>query len=1062
MAEQVTAALLKENILRYSQNPTALFRTMMLAMEQQSEGKYYLVDPSNPFAFLQEMSCMLASAQMSEARTIARELYPSLAETYSELSRHMSDTDHLDRFSTPGKATIDIWLLYDEVINRAVALTDSPTSIRKLTIARNTRITVGGYPFTLQYPVDIMVKPSGGIMAVYDTTIESPFMKLSTNKVDWTVVKAANKRYIVLRIPTWQMGCSTEIEALNAVTGFSKAFKYTSEYFYTRAFIKNTGESTWTEIKTTHSEQVFDSNDPTVVLSVDTVNKTVLVTVPQIYFNNGLIRSELRIDIYTTNGVVDLSLRNFDVSNYSAKWIDLDDPTSANFRAPMNNFSDMLIRSDDVITGGTAPMSFEELREKVITNALDTPLIPLSLGGLQTTLNKAGFNMVLNVDNITDREILATRLLPTPTTYINGSSIGVTVGTALTRLSDWQNNDGIADNGIRMTIKPEAVFDLRDGKMTLVPSDTINTLTNRTLTSTEELATAVNQNVYAFTPFFYVLDIQNETFSVRPYRLDKPILKSHFFEKENIEAGAGVSANASAVEFAPTKDGWDVYISVVGDGLWGAFDIEDTFTQLSYLDPTTGVRYHVNGTQVTAIDPETNKPVDNLYVYQFSLGTNFDIDAKHRIRMNANGLIDLEQMFDLVFFVKNWLPADVHYSSIDQLIDTGSVPGHVLGDTYLGLTHESLTIHFGDYLENLWRRSRSIVGANEYVLNTVTTYKTHDKTIYEQDPVSGQIAVTWNAVSEELEYTVLHYAGEPVFVSATELTSTESSTAGDTTVSFTGGAPVLAPDTRYAFSFWGAGVDGKPLVGTCTAGPTANELTLSLPTTTDTAAGAKFILGEQEIAGEIGQPTLDAEGNPIPISDRPSGMKREFDILLMDGRYYFADDEQTIADKEEAIDFISSWLEEELEEIANRVIERTNLFFFPTITFGKIPATMAGEQIVMVNAEQALSVTYYLPEDRYNNDNLRKALEASTPIRIAEALANRTVSRTLLERALLDASSSDAVSVEVSGFNVDGAQTLTFHDPMTRASLAKTLALTPAGQLQVIEAVDVRFERYSD
>lgn len=1063
MAQQITGEIIAANIQRYAQNPTALYRIMLQVMEQNSDGKYFLVDPSSPFAFLQEMSAMMTSAQVIEARAIARQMYPSLAESFDELERHMSDKDHIGRFSTPAKATIDIWLLYDEVINKAVPMTDDPAGVRKLTIARNTRITAGGYPFTFQYPIDIIVKPSGGVMVVYDNTKESPFKRLDTNKVEWTVVQGQGKKYLVLRVLAWQMSCSTEIETLNAVTGFSKAYNFTDSYYYTRAFVKNVDTGLWDEIKTTHSDQVFDPNDPTVTLRVDTVNKRINVKVPQIYFNNGKITTQLRIDVYTTSGKIDLSLRNFDPSAYTAKWIDLDDPAGSIFRAPMDTFSDIKIRSDDVITGGANALSFEELRTKVITNALDTPLIPLSLGGLETALEELGFRMVLNVDNITDREILATRLLPTPATNVTGSGVGVTVGTVLTKLSDWQLNDGIADNGIRMTIKPSALFDLKDGVVKLVPSDTVDSLKALASSAADQLALTVNQNDYAFTPFFYVLDVQNETFSIRPYRLDRPLLKTHFFTKENIQAGAGVSTVKSLVEFASTGDGWEIRAQVDGNGLWGAFDMEDTFAQLSYVDTTTGVRFVVNGVQEQAIDPETGRPVDLQYVYRFKLESDFDIDADHHLRFKAAGLVELEHEFDLVFFVKNWQPTEVPNTEIDQLINPLTVPGHSSGDVYLGLTHETMTIHLGDYLENLWRRSRSIVGESEYVLNPgPTTYKHYPETLYVLDLLTGNIAVEWNETTEELETEVLHYAGDPILITPITLTDTEAASVSDTEISFTTSTPILAPATRYAFTLWGAGVDGKTLVGTCVAGPTAGTVTLSVPIETAISAGAKFVYGEQEILAEEGQPALDAGGNLIPVGARPLGMKREFDILLMDGRYYFTNEEQSNADKVEAVDFMTSWLEEELEDIANRVIERTNLFFFPTITMGKIPATEAGEQITIVDAEQNLSVVYYMPADRYNNEDLRAALETSTAVTIANTLANRTVSRPLIERALLDAAAGDVVSVELVGFNNQKSQTLTFHDPMTRPTLAKRLALTAAGLLQVVETVDVRFERYTE
>lgn len=1062
MADNAIGELLMANIQRYSQNPTALFRTMLQIMEGASNGKYYMVDAGNPFAFLQEMSCMLSAANVIQCRASTRELYASLAETPEELYRHMSDKDHVGRFSTPAQATIDIWLSRDEVLKSARQIDpNNPLSVRRLTIARNTRVTVGGYPFTMQYPIDIIVKANNGISITYDTRNKSPFLQLTSNKVEWTLGRIESRDYIVLRIPMWQMHCNTEINALNSVTGFSKSFNYDNTFYYIRAFIKTDAGTTWQEIKTTHSDQIYDPNHPTVVLRVNTKNNSVLATVPQIYFNNGSILTQLRLDIYTTMGKVDMALKNFSIEAYKATWIDLDDTNNGIYRAPLDSFSDYKIRSDDVITGGSDAIPFELLRKRVIDNALDIPLVPLTMGGLESTLQSAGFNMVVNVDDITDREILATRLLPTPQSKNTGGGVGVTIGTVLARLKDWELNEGVRDNGIRMTITPSALFNMVNGVIQLLPSSSVNALLDPNTISDEQLVNTVNTNNFVFTPYFYVLDIQNETFSIRPYRLDKPKLASQFFMEENTMALVNVSSDATSIEFAETKDGWDLYISVNGKGMWSAFDMADTIVQLSYLDATTGVRYYVDSVQQTAIDPDTDRPIDNQYVYKFHLDSLFDVNELHQLRMTAAGLVELKHSFDLVYMVKNWKPNDVNFSNIDTLIDPLKVPGHVNGDVYLGLTHEQLRINFGDYLENLWRRSRSVLGDVEFVLNpSPTTYRHHPRTLYVIDPLTGNIAVVWNPLTEELESEVLHYQGDPVIDTPTERTDTLSAGIGDTVISFTGPAPVLDPLVRTAFVLRKAGIAGKSLVGACVPGPTANDLTLSVPLDTAILAGTAFSYGEQTPLAVAGERAIDSNGNYIPMSARPNGMKREFDLLLLDGRYYFTNDENSIIDKDEAVDYITSWLEEELEPITERLLERTQLFFIPTVTMGIIPATGAGNQALRVNAEQQLSVIYYMTEERFNNAALRKVLETSTPKLIAEVMEAKTISRTLLERRLADAASNDVVSVEVKGFNSNGLQTLTFTDPVTRPTIAKRLSLTAAGVRQVVESIDIIFERY--
>lgn len=1071
MAQQVTSEQLLQNIQQYAQNPTALMRTMMLALEQSSDGVYYLVDPSNPFVFLQESACLLATAQITGARVIARELYASLAETPDELYRHMSDRDHLDRFASPAETTVEFWLSLDEVVTKAVSPPNNTDAlaVRRLVIARNTRIMGGGYPLTMQYPIEIRVLPNGAINVVFDTTFKSPFWQPATNKIRWNIRSITGRKYLVMEIPVWQMDCNTQINSLNAVTGFNKTFTYQNRYYYTRAFVKRESDLGWMEIRTTHSDQTYDPNYPTAVLKVDTVNRLLGVVIPQIYFNNGTIMSQLRLDIYTTNGKVELSLKNYDPSSYSARFIDLDDQSSSRYRAPFDTFSDFKIRSTDVITGGSDGMSFDTLRDRVVTNALDSPLVPISLGGLESALDRNGFEMILNVDNITDREVLASRVLPSPSSGVTGSNVGVRVGTVLTRLQEWQLNDGIADNGARMTVKPNALFDFQDGVLKLVPTSVVNSL--KAMTTLDYLAYTVNQHHYAFTPFYYVLDTQNETFGIRPYRLDSPVLLSQYFIRENEKAAVGVSSSSANIEPAPTGDGWYVLVGVdtTDNDLWKAFDEIDKVVQLSYIDAVTGTRHIYHGEQITAIDPATGKPVDGKYVYRFHLTTHFDIDPAHRLRLSGlnSGLINLESDMDLVFIIKNWIPTSptdgsplISYNTeIDQLVDPLADPNNVAGDVYLGVSHESMRIHLGDYLENLWRRSRSIVGYMEYALNTLpTTYKNWPKTVYTVDG-SGNINMSYNGITGALEYEVLHYAGDPVIPTPITLTDTAAALVGDTVISFDTTILDLDPTVRYAFTLWGAGVNGWSLCGTIISS-TAGSVTLSVPVDTAIGAGAKFVYGVQQPLAVFGEPVLDPAGNPIPISERPMGMQREFDLLLLDGRYYFATDERSLNDLAEAVDYFTEWMEGELADIATRLLERTNLFFYPTVTQGSIAAVGTGAQALYIEAEQALTITYYLTDDRFNNEDLRAKLEKVTATIVANTLTNRVVSRTLIERRLKDSGGDDVVSVEVVGFNPNSSQTLLFKDPLTRPTVAKRLTLSAAGTLVVQDDVQVIFDRY--
>lgn len=740
-------------------NPAAMQRLVLNVQEALLGKEYTPVNVTSPFAILTECAVTAASAAMLHTETLTQRLYPDNAVTDKEIYLHMSDKDYLNRFSTPSRGIFTFLFSLDEIVAKAVPLGDGSGN-RKLIIPKHTEISVGGYTFSMQYPIVINVTNTDSISVFFDISKPSPVLTLENNRVNFSFGGYGNKKIILIDVPIQQMVITSQIAQLNNVTGLHKEFSFTDKFYYCRAFIKNAVDSEWVEIKTTHSEQVYDPNTPTAVLTV--LSNSVSVRIPQIYFNNGLVKDSLRVDIYTTKGSLDLNLSGFSPDSYVARWLDHDAVGDNNFTTPLYTFSGFLILTENPVTGGSNGLSFNQLRERVITNGLDNAEKPITDEQLSTTLTAMGYDVIVNLDNITDRQILALRELPPPSNKETVTGMGCTVKVLQTRLSDLVQISTVENHGERVTIRPETLFKLQNGILSVVSDSQRNTLLDSTLTPPDILANTANEGGYYYTPFHYVLDTTGNLFDTRIYKLNSPKVVSKYLFLENTAFGLNTSTATYGVDLDPSGSGYRLLVEASVSDVYSALALDQTYVQLSFIPPGSNTRVFINGTLVSPIDGSTGKPVNNKYIYSFSLATRYDIDRNHLLLLEElQSPTNLTGVFDLVYIVRNFLPPGATASDIDNVFDASVLVGYDSASIYHGFVQEKFTIKFGDYLEHMWTRSRSVVEDVKYQRYVNDVPAVYINTVYQRDS-NGNIVLTYNTITEELDFTILHEAGDPI------------------------------------------------------------------------------------------------------------------------------------------------------------------------------------------------------------------------------------------------------------------------------------------------------------
>lgn len=560
-------------------NPAAVQRVVLNALESMTEGDYDVVDPSNPFVFLLESACVVGAAGLQRNEALMRYQYPTLAQTEEELYRHMSDVDYANRFGSPGRAAM-VWMgSMPEIMERAVA--DS-NGVRKLIIPRETEVTVEGLTFTLQYPIEIRVMPHGGVQVVYDVTRPSPLQTLESNILEWEVVRMSGSgtdldhiELLMIRIPMLQFKLSDHYDQLNPTSGFTKVYGFSDQFYYARVYVSSGENGEWEEIRTTHSDQVYDPTVPTAKLKV--YGQNLEVNVPYIYFNRGMMPRGIRIDIYTTRGNVELSLERYEPRSFQARWRDLNKNESP-FVAPIRSFGTMSLYSTDRVKGGRDKLPFEALRKRVINNALGEIKVPITPVQLEAQLDNLGYAVVKDVDNITNRTYLATRDLPVPASENLTTAIGCTVGMLEESMSNLATLDRVYDNSVRLTLDSGMLFKTVDGRLEPVSNNERQALMDA---SGEAKAQTLAEGQFLYTPFHYVLDGTERQFDCRAYYLDEPVVYTKQFIAENEAARLEVGTMRFAID--KTDTGYRMIIVTTSGKAFRELADDQVHVQLSFV-----------------------------------------------------------------------------------------------------------------------------------------------------------------------------------------------------------------------------------------------------------------------------------------------------------------------------------------------------------------------------------------------------------------------------------------------------------------------------------------------
>lgn len=742
-------------------NPWAFVQTGIDYVEYRLNGQV-VPDPLSPMVQQLEISSAQTCTHIEESLAGDRRNYSVLARTMRDLYANASDYDMADRWSQPGGVNMHVMFPREELVNSMVTVPGS--QLRKVVIPRNTEIIIDNQTsLILLHPIEIRQPVHKGItntkaplMIVSNTDLKSPLLSLNDNVVDWFSTRSPEGReFLDITMEMLQLKRTVTKDSIEGGTYvFNRPY---DDFFHNTRVFFGSDIGGWTEFAITYSEFIYQATKPTVIVTVE--ENVVNYRIPPVYINNGRVPegTGIRFDVYSTKGPVNRDLSTLQAASFKTNWTeDLDDSSLEPYSAPIRNI-EYTLYSDKQLTGGSLGLTFNQMWEMIINNVsiIDVPITPAQI---ESRLSTLGFDVIKNRDDLTDRVYLASKtLMPdNASTFTSAPSCGVLA--LQTKIDDLVNYPGVHNNGNRVTISPATLFRINDGILSLVEEDKYP---NKLANTTETLVNTINSAHYAFSPLHYVLDVNDDNFDLRPYRLENPKQTTREFVHENETTQLEISTTAFEIE--RTDDGYLLTIVAQVGANWQALDPAKRFAQVGFI-PYGEVNYaYLNGSYKGRIE-QNNVVYD---AWEFPIHCTFDLDRNDNLIVDNFAIftavprslpMPLSSEFILTYSVTDYIVDGLDFSDVDGYLGKPLLPSDIYG-----VTVEKVGIELGVALKSLWANRRSLGGATEFKKYAQDVMAVWEEDEFEIDPISKARKFTIDSKGN-VQFTKLHAKGDPVMV----------------------------------------------------------------------------------------------------------------------------------------------------------------------------------------------------------------------------------------------------------------------------------------------------------
>lgn len=793
-------AMSQDDLERLANNPQRGINLIVNEIENNwFDGTVKLNSKSHPAVLSMDLILGTSHGFLNRLGDAVSKVFLLHARNVSDMSRNMSDDERFGLFANPADCSLQFAISEASFMSIAKDYTatqgKSTLSFKKLLIPKDTVVDVNGYSFAVSNGVELRFGEKSGWQAVFDEETNNPFTPITTNLVEKDKKLVNGTVYRLFTIPVKQMDIkATENITSNEGSGCRGSITYPDYLYGVRAFLYKDG--VLSEIGVTYDQDVFDPLSPTLALNIDTVNKRFEYEIPDVYIANKLGIGTVRIYTYTTKGAMTKDLRETPPTNIIPNYQDYRYGAGKlnEFSSPLRNAPGVAWAVTAVATGGEDPIPFNEMKRQLIEDRRSR-MTPITESNLVGKVENYGYTAVKSIDFLTRRSYSVSKELPIQDNKGFYAPMSCYVGSHLASANDLIGAGVVLDNGARITIPHNVLFDISEPTAKLL--GTIDRQQYAGLSSEALVAKMANVTL-AYTPFYYVMDLSNHQAVLRTYHLDEPTINNQTFVAEN--STLGFELGVGAMNIAHQDDGYVITIVTQSSDSYKQVDNDQVGVQLSINPQDSSSQASLRGTLVGLTEQKER-------IWQFTLKSKFDVDVNNIIYFTNFSQFGIVQpstgtALDLEMTLIFTTLGDPEYTKTDS---DAKIDTTLFDDDVVAVIETRYSITLGKQLGNLYSRIRPLVGEAQYQRYGIDIPETYPETVFKYE--NGQLVFDENG-----DMVVEHKAGDIAYNSDGKVRLLYSR--GD--VIYENGVPVeLAPrDLKYHWDF--IGFDGNYFFSTDT------------------------------------------------------------------------------------------------------------------------------------------------------------------------------------------------------------------------------------------------------
>lgn len=740
-----------DDLVRLANNPVRGINRVVNAVEENwFEQRVSINSKTHPFVLATDLILGTTHGLLNRVDDGISKLFPVHARNITDLSKHMSDEERIGIFATPSSAVLQIAIEEQTFLSiskeEIETMGNSTMSYQTLLIPKDTEVKLPGYIYSINNGVKIRFNEKTGYQVVYDESTNNSFFPIENNLLKRKTVILGDKTYLLVDVPAKQLSCKvTENISSNESSGCSGEITYTDYLFGVKAYLVQGNRLR--ELRVTYDQDVFDPATTTLALNIDTTNRVIKYEIPDVYISNRSGLGTVRIYTYTTKGELNRDLSDVETGSIEPNYQDyrFGAGTLGAYSSKLKSTGGIAWRALGFSSGGRNALDFEVIKNNFI-NGRRTRQTPITESNLIGMVNELGYGSVKTIDFVTDRTYSVTKELPLQHNKKFWSPMSCYVGSHLTSVNDLVSSGVAIDNGRRVTIPHDVLFDISAPTSVLVNQYNKDRYLGM---SNEELVSLSNSATLVYTPFYYVMDTTNDQATIRTYHLDQPKVKYQSFKEANSSLGLEVGIDSISVEHL--EDGYLVTVTTESGNSYKKLDNDQIGVQLSVSPIDSSTKASIRGNLVGVGE-------DGERAWEFKLESNFDLDSNNVLYLNnmfqfgsiqpLTG-VDLELELSFIFTLAG--DNQGNSTNIDSNIEDG-----LFTQPMIGIIETTYLVELGKEMENIYSRVRPLVGEGQYKKHLVDVPATYPKTVFKRD-AEGELVV------EGGELVIEHNAGDIIY-----------------------------------------------------------------------------------------------------------------------------------------------------------------------------------------------------------------------------------------------------------------------------------------------------------